>query len=322
MSRPVVRVTRRLPAAVEAALAARFDAQLNPDDAPLTQAELHAALRDADAVLCTVTDRIDAAVIGSGPIRCRLLANFGVGFNHIDIGAARAAGIAVSNTPGVLTEATADLTIALMLAVARRIGEGERLLRAGRWVGWNPTQLLGRMVSGRTLGIVGFGRIGQAVARRASRGFDMRVLIATPNPPSAEAATALRVEAASLDTVLAESDFVSLHCPATPATRHLITDERLRQMRREAYLINTARGDVVDEAALVNALREQVIAGAALDVYEEEPRIQPGLTSMENVVLLPHLGSATEATREAMGLRALQNLAAFFTGGGLPDRVG
>ena len=322
MSRPVVRVTRRLPGAVEAALAARFDARLNPDDEPLTQDELHASLREADAVLCTVTDRIDGAVIGSGPLRCRLLANFGVGFNHIDLAAARAAGIAVSNTPGVLTEATADLTIALMLAVARRIGEGERLVRSGRWPGWTPTQLLGRMVSGGTLGIIGFGRIGQAVARRASGGFGMRVLFTTPHPPPMEAAAALGAEPTSLEVVLAESDFVSLHCPATAATRHLMNDERFRLMRSDACLINTARGDVVDETALVNALREHVIAGAALDVYEGEPAVPPGLIAMENVVLLPHLGSATGETREAMGLRALQNLAAFFAGGELPDRVG
>lgn len=322
MSRPVVRVTRRLPGAVEAALAARFDTRLNPDDEPLTQEELHASLREADALLCTVTDRIDAAVIGSGPIRCRLLANFGVGFNHIDVASARGAGMAVTNTPGVLTEATADLTIALMLAVARRIGEGERLVRAGRWAGWNPTQLLGEMVSGRTLGIIGFGRIGQAVARRASRGFGMRVLFTTPTPPPAEAAAALGAEARSLEDVLAESDFVSLHCPATAATRHLMNESRLRLMRPGAFLINTARGDVVDEVALVNALRERVIAGAALDVYEGEPAVPRDLISMENVVLLPHLGSATEATRVAMGLRALTNLAAFFAGSELPDRVG
>lgn len=322
MRRPVVRVTRRLPGAVEAALAARFDTRLNPGDEPLTQEELHASLREADALLCTVTDRIDAAVIGSGPIRCRLLANFGVGFNHIDVARARGAGMAVTNTPGVLTEATADLTIALMLAVARRIGEGERLVRAGRWAGWNPTQLLGEMVSGRTLGIIGFGRIGQAVARRASRGFGMRVLFTTPNPPPAEAAAALGAAARSLEDVLAESDFVSLHCPATPATRHLMNGGRLRLMRPGAFLINTARGDVVDEVALVNALRERVIAGAALDVYEGEPAVPPDLIAMENVVLLPHLGSATEATRVAMGLRALTNLSAFFAGSELPDRIG
>jgi lactate dehydrogenase-like 2-hydroxyacid dehydrogenase len=322
MSRPVVSVTRRLPREVEEALTARFDARLNADDHPMTQEELHAALRDADALLCTVTDRIGAAVIGAPPVRCRLLANFGVGFNHVDLPAARAAGIAVTNTPGVLTEATADLTIALMLAVARRIGEGERLVRAGRWTGWNPTQLMGQMVSGRTLGIIGFGRIGQAVARRASHGFGMRVLFTTPHPPPAEVAASLGAEARSLDALLAESDFVSLHSPATPATRHLMNASRLRRMRPGAYLINTARGDIVDEVALVNALREQTIAGAALDVYEGEPAVPMELRAMENVVLLPHLGSATEETRVAMGLRALANLAALFGGGELPDRVG
>ena len=322
MSRPVVSVTRRLPREVEEALTARFDARLNADDHPMAQEELHAALRDADALLCTVTDRIDAAVIGAPPIRCRLLANFGVGFNHVDLPAARAAGLAVTNTPGVLTEATADLTIALMLAVARRIGEGERLIRAGRWTGWNPTQLMGQMVSGRTLGVVGFGRIGQAVARRASHGFGMRVLFATPHPPPAEVVASLGAEPRSLDALLAESDFVSLHAPATPATRHLINASRLRRMRPGAFLVNTARGDIVDEVALVNALRERTIAGAALDVYEGEPAVPMELRAMENVVLLPHLGSATEETRVAMGLRALANLAAFFGGGELPDRVG
>ena len=321
MSRPLVRVTRRLPVAVEEALAARFDVQLNRDDRPPSAPDLHAALREADALLCTVTDRIDAAVIGREPIRCRLLANFGVGFNHIDLAAARAAGIAVTNTPGVLTEATADLTIALMLAVARRIGEGERIVRAGRWIGWTPTQLMGRMVAGRTLGIIGFGRIGQAVARRASQGFGMRVLFSTPNPPRPALAESLGAEACSLDDLLEKSDFVSLHCPATPATHHLMNDTRLRRMGRGAFLINTARGDVVDQGALVHALRERTIAGAALDVYEGEPAVPAELIAMENVVLLPHLGSATEETRVAMGLRALANLAAFFGGGELPDRV-
>ena len=322
MSRPVVSVTRRLPREVEEALAVRFDARLNADDHPMTHEELHAALRDADALLCTVTDRIDAAVIGTPPVRCRLLANFGVGFNHVDLPAARAAGIAVTNTPGVLTEATADLTIALMLAVARRTGEGERLVRSGRWTGWYPTQLMGQMVSGRTLGVVGVGRIGQAVARRASHGFGMRVLFATPHPPPAELAATLGAVACPLDALLGESDFVSLHCPATPATRHLMDAGRLRRMRPGAFLINTARGDIVDEVALVNALREHTIAGAALDVYEGEPAVPAELRAMENVVLLPHLGSATEETRVAMGLRALANLAAFFDNGELPDRVG
>ncbi|MBA2627663.1 MAG: D-glycerate dehydrogenase [Gemmatimonadales bacterium] len=318
-ARPAVVVTRRLPAPVEAAVAASFDARLNPDDTPLTAAELRGALATADAILCTVTDRFDAALIGDEALRCRLLANFGVGYNHIDVGCARAAGIAVSNTPDVLTEATADLTIALMLAVARRMGEGERLVRSGQWHGWAPTALLGRMVSGATLGIVGYGRIGRAVATRARLGFGMRVLCHTRRRTSTGDGVEWR---ASVDDMLSECDFVSLHCPATPETHHLMNGRRLALMRPSAYLINTARGDVIDEAALGRALRTGVIAGAGLDVYEREPAIAADLVALENVVLLPHLGSATEATRIAMGLRAVANLRAFFDDGSVPDRVG
>ncbi len=321
MSRPVVRVTRRLPGEVEAALAAEFRVELNASDTPLTGPELHRALRESDAVLCTVTDRLAADVIGAPPVRCRLLANFGVGYNHIDLAAARAAGIAVSTTPGVLTDATADLTMGLILAVARRMGEGERLLRRGGWSGWTPTQLLGRDVSGARLGIIGFGRIGQAVARRAGAGFGMEVRFWTPRA-DAHAALAVGAEAAeSVDALLPWADFVSLHCPATPETHHLIDARRLGLMRREAFLINTARGDVVDEVALVKALQERTIAGAALDVYQGEPRVPAELRGLENAVLLPHLGSATREARTAMGLRALENLWAFFAGGDLPDRV-
>jgi lactate dehydrogenase-like 2-hydroxyacid dehydrogenase len=252
-----------------------------------------------------------------------MLANFGVGYNHIDLAAARAAGLVVTNTPGVLTDATADLTLALILAVARRIGEGERLVRAGRWSGWTPTQLLGRSVAGATLGIIGFGRIGQAVARRASHGFGMEVGFWTPRPPEPAVAAAAGARACeSLEALLATSDFVSLHCPVSAETRGLINGTRLRQMRSSAFLINTARGEVVDEAALIAALRDGVIAGAGLDVYQGEPAIPDGLRELENVVLLPHLGSATREARLAMGLRALENLTAFFGGGALPDRVG
>ena len=321
MNRPLVRVTRRLPPDVEAALAAEFAVELNPSDVPLPAGELHRAMRGADALLCTVTDRLDADVIGPPPVRCRLLANFGVGYNHIDLAAARAAGIAVTNTPGVLTDATADLTMALILVVARRMGEGERLLRRGEWRGWTPTQLLGRDVAGARLGIIGFGRIGQAVAQRAPAGFGMEVRVWTPRPnlPAARLAGAEPME--TVDELVAWADFVSLHCPSTPETRHLIDARRLALMRREAFLVNTARGDVVDEVALVKALQNHTIAGAALDVYEGEPRVPPELAAMENVVLLPHLGSATREARTAMGLRALRNLSAFFAGRDLPDRV-
>ncbi|HEU4699901.1 MAG TPA: D-glycerate dehydrogenase [Gemmatimonadales bacterium] len=321
-NRPTVIVTRRLPERVEAELARDFDVRRNADDHPFTRDELAAALRQADGVLCTVTDRIDAAVLAAAPLRARILANFGVGYNHIDVAAARARGLVVTNTPGVLTDATADLAILLLLMVARRAGEGEREVRAGAWTGWRPTHLLGHMVSGRTLGIVGYGRIGRATARRAAHGFGMRVLIHTPRPPAADALAADGVAAAlPLDELLAASDFVSLHCPATPATRHLIDARRLALMRRDAYLVNTARGDVVDEAALVAALREGRIAGAGLDVYEREPALAAGLAELENVVLLPHLGSATLETREAMGMRAVTNLRNYFRGGEALDRV-
>ncbi|MEO8227487.1 MAG: D-glycerate dehydrogenase [Gemmatimonadota bacterium] len=317
-AKPVVVVTRRLPARVESELAAHFDARLNESDTPLSGAALRAAMRDADAMLCTVTDRIDAVVLAPGALRCRVLANFGVGFDHVDVTAARERGIVVTNTPDVLTEATADLTIALMLAVARRIGEGERLVRAGEWHGWAPTAMLGRMVSGATLGIIGYGRIGRAVAARAQHGFGMRVLFHTPHPP---ADTAGAEPCGSLEELLAASDFVSLHCRAMPETRHLIDRRHLGMMHPRAYLINTARGEIVDEAALADALRTRRIAGAALDVHAREPEVSAELLALENVVLLPHLGSATEETRVAMGLRALDNLRAFFAGGVPPDRV-
>ena len=323
--RPVVIVTRRLPAPIEARLTARVDARLNADDRPPGAEELAAALRGADAVLCTVTDRFTAEVFAAaardGAPRARLLANFGVGVNHVDLAAARAHGVAVTNTPGVLTEDTADVALALMLMAARRLGEGERELRAGRWGGWRPTHLLGTSLAGKTLGVVGFGRIGQATARRARLGLGMRVLYVNPSPRDA-AAVALGVERCeTLQGLLAASDVVSLHCPATPATRHLIDAAALARMKRTAVLVNTARGDVVDEAALAEALRDGTIAAAGLDVYEGEPRVHPALLALENVVLLPHLGSATVETRRAMGERALANLVAFFEGREPPDRV-
>lgn len=322
MSRPVVVVTRRLPAAVEEAVAKDFDARLNREDRPLTTAELQDALRTADALLPTVTDKITAEVLGVEPLRTKMIANFGVGFNNIDVAAAKAAGIAVSNTPDVLTDATADLAMTLLLMVARRAGEGERHLRAGHWTGWRPTHMLGRMVSGKTLGLIGMGRIARAVARRAHHGFGMRVLYTDPYPPPPEVAKELGAEQrATIEEVLAQSDFVSLHCPATPETRHLMNGVRLAKMKPSAYLINTARGDVVDEAALIEALTKGWLAGAGLDVFEREPQVSAALLSMENVVLLPHLGSATEETRVAMGMRALENLRLHFAGSPLRDRV-
>ncbi len=321
-SRPVVTVTRRLPEPVEARLLEHFDARLNRDDHPFTADELSAALAGSDGVLCTVTDRIDAAVLDARPLRARILANFGVGYNHVDLDAARRHGVAVTNTPGVLTDATADLAMTLLLMVARRAGEGERELRAGRWTGWRPTHLVGTEIRGRTLGIVGLGRIGRAVAGRASHGFGMRVRFHNTRPvPEDEARAAGATPAPSLDALLAESDFLSLHCPATPETHHLINGPRLERMKPGAFLINTARGDVVDEDALARAVREGIIAGAGLDVYEHEPRVHPDLLALERVVLLPHLGSATREAREGMGWTAAANLEAWFATGDAPDRV-
>jgi lactate dehydrogenase-like 2-hydroxyacid dehydrogenase len=320
--RPTVVVTRRLPRPVEEQLAREFDARLNQDDHPFSAAELREALGGADALLPTVTDRLNADVLAAQPLRVKILANYGVGFNHIDVTAAQARGLVVTNTPDVLTDDTADDAVMLMLMVARRAGEGERHVRAGAWTGWRPTHMLGTKVSGKTLGLIGLGRIGRAVARRAHHGFGMRVIFHDPYPPPAPVVSELGAEPrGSVAEVLREADFVSLHSPATPETRHLINAERLALMKRGAFLINTARGDIVDEAALVDALQRGVIAGAALDVFEREPQVTPALLAMENVVLLPHLGSATQETRVAMGLRAVENLTAFFAGAPPRDRV-
>jgi lactate dehydrogenase-like 2-hydroxyacid dehydrogenase len=320
--RPSVVVTRRLPSQVEEELNRDFEVRLNRDDRPLGPAGLQDALRTADALLCTVTDRLTAEVLSAEPLRARLLANFGVGFNHIDTAAAKARGLAVSNTPDVLTDATADLAMTLLLMVSRRAGEGERHVRCGAWTGWRPTHMMGTQVSGKVLGLVGMGRIARAVAQRAHLGFGMRIIFHDPYPPTPAQAAALGAEPReSLEQVLEEADFVSLHCPAMPETRHLMNRESLARMRRSAFLINTARGDVVDETALVEALSDGTIAGAGLDVYEREPQVSPALLTMENVVLLPHLGSATTETRVAMGQRALENLRLFFSGAPLRDRV-
>ncbi len=317
--RPRIVVTRRLPAAVEHRLAELFDAEFNRDDEPRSSGQLRDAVRSADGMLVTVTDGMDADVLAAGPRRVGIVANFGVGYNHIDITAAGVNDIVVTNTPGVLTDDTADLAILLMLMVARRAGEGERHVRSGTWTGWRPTQMMGTQVSGTTLGIIGMGRIGRAVARRAQGGFGMRVVFHQPNPPDLDGIDA--TPCASLDELLSVSDVVSIHCPATPQTRGMIDARRLALMRPGAILVNTARGDVVDEVALAAALRAGQIAGAGLDVYANEPSIHPQLLDLENVVLLPHLGSATTQTRIAMGMRAIDNLVAFFAGKEPPDRV-
>jgi lactate dehydrogenase-like 2-hydroxyacid dehydrogenase len=322
MSKPKVIVTRRWPEEVEARLEEHFDAQLNREDRPLTAGELKAAFAKADAVFPTVTDRIDADVLGGDDLKARLIGNFGVGFNHIDLESAKARGLTVTNTPEVLTDATADLTMTLLLAVARRAGEGERHLRAGAWSGWRPTHMMGTQVAGKTLGLIGLGRIGGAVARRAHHGFGMEVIFFDPYPPPQDVLESLGARAcASIEELLAAADFVSLHCPASAENRHLINAERLARMKAGAFLINTARGDIVDEADLVTALQGGRIAGAGLDVFEAEPKVSAGLLEMENVVLLPHLGSATRETRIAMGLRVLDNALAFFSGAEPADRV-
>jgi lactate dehydrogenase-like 2-hydroxyacid dehydrogenase len=322
MARPKILLTRRWPEPVERRLAAAYEASLNPTDRPMSGEEIAAALREYDAVCPTVSDVLDGEVLRAGRGRARIIGNYGVGVNHIDLQACRELGLVVTNTPDVLTDATAELAVLLMLAAARRAGEGERELRAGGWTGWRPTHLVGAQVTGKTLGLIGYGRIAQATARKAHHGFGMRILYNSRRraPTEVEAETGA-VHCASVEELLEGSDFVSLHCPGGPETHHLIDAARLRRMKPGAFLINTARGPVVDEAALVEALKAGRIAGAGLDVYEAEPRVHPGLLELENVVLLPHLGSATAEARTAMGMKVADNLDAFFQERDPPDRV-
>jgi lactate dehydrogenase-like 2-hydroxyacid dehydrogenase len=322
MAKPKVVVTRRWPKACEDRINSLFDARLNGDDKPMSAAELQDALRSADALFPTVTDKVTAEVLAAEPRKARLIGNFGVGFNNIDVDAAKKLGLVVTNTPGVLTDCTADIAMTLLLMVARRAGEGERHVRARQWTGWRPTHMLSTKVTGKTLGCIGFGRIGRAVAQRAHHGFGMKVIFHDPYPPSEADIRAVGGEQReSIDAVLGEADFVTLHCPATPETRHLMNERTLKQMKPGAFLINTARGDVVSEAALIEALKAKTIAGAGLDVFENEPKVSEALLSMENVVLLPHLGSATTETRVAMGMTVIDNAVAFFAGKEPPNRV-
>ena len=321
MSRPKVINTAKLPDAVERKAATLFDATLNPTDTPLTAAQLIEAARSADALLPNVTDKITADVLGADGRRIKIVANYGVGFNNVDVVAAKKHGVVVTNTPEVLTDETADTAIALLLMAARRLSSGERMLRSGKWTGWRPTQHLGTKVTGKTLGIIGLGRIGRAVAKRAHDGFGMRVLYFDPPVPMGEAKAYGAEARATVEDVLRESDFISLHAPAMPETRHMINAESLKLMPRHAILINTARGDLVDEAALADAVTSGTIAGAGLDVFEFEPKVNPALLALDNVVVLPHLGSASLETRVAMGERALSNLEAFFAGHPPRDRV-
>lgn len=317
-----VALTRRWPEPVEQALSQDFDLRVMPDNRAMSADELSDALAWADVLCPTVTDAITAELLAAPAVNAKLLANFGVGFNHIDVAAASQAGICVTNTPGVLTDATAEIALTLLLTSARRASEGERLMRSGAWSGWHPTHMLSTQVTGKTLGVIGLGRIGLAFARQAHFGLGMQVLYHGPNPRSAEVLDGLPAQYCGLDELLDQSDFVSLHCPATPQTRHLINGDTLKLMKPDAHLINTARGDIVNEAHLVTALAEGMIAGAGLDVYEREPELTPGLAQLDNVVLLPHMGSGTTQTRIAMGECAMDNIRAFAAGESLPNQVG
>lgn len=313
-------ITRRWPQEVEAALLRDYDTTIH--DAPLSLDEWKEALQEYDAICPCVADRFFPELGELGTVKTRLLANYGVGYNHIDLDAARKLGLTVTNTPGVLTDATADLAMTLMLMVARRAGEGERQVRAGQWNGWYPTHLMGAQVSGATLGIIGMGRIGLAMARKAHYGFGMKILYHNRREVVDEEVTRMGARFfADIDDLLREADFVAIHTPGGKDTYHLFDAARFANMQPHAYLINTSRGDVVDEAALIAALDEGRIAGAALDVYEREPKVPEALLGRENVVLLPHLGSATVQTRTAMGMKVKANLDAFFAGQPVPDKV-
>ncbi|MDP5278969.1 D-glycerate dehydrogenase [Sphingomonas sp. DG1-23] len=317
MSRPRILLTRRWPQPVEERLAERYDVTRNLDDVPLDSPALAAAMRDHDAVCPTVTDRLPPDIVAVDGRRARIIANYGAGFEHIDLDAARAAGIIVTNTPDVLTDATADIAMLLILMATRRASEGERELRAGKWSGWRPTHLLGTSLGGKTLGLIGYGRIARATAERA-RAFGMHIIYHSRSRADDMPAKAYRATPAAL---AADSDVVSLHAPGGAATRHMVDADFLSAMRPSAVLVNTARGTLVDETALADALSNGTIAAAGLDVYAQEPQVAPALLACPNAVLLPHLGSATRETRIAMGMRVADNLDAFFAGEPPRDRV-
>jgi len=314
-----VLVTGNLPEDITDRIRSDYATRIHDLDRPMARDALLSAIPEVDGLLCMITDRIDTELLDQAP-RLKIVANFGVGYNNIDVAAATRHGVMVTNTPGVLTESTADLAMALLLAVGRRIVESDRYTREGQFQFWAPFHFLGHEISGTTLGIAGMGRIGQAVARRA-KGFGMRVIYHNRNPLPADQERVLGAQWVEWPTLLAESDYLSLHVPLTDETRHLIGPAELAAMKPGAFLINTARGPVVDEAALVDALRSGRIAGAGLDVYENEPALSPGLTDLENVVLLPHVGSATVSTRRRMGAMAVDNLLAGLEGREPPNWV-
>ncbi|HFD15197.1 MAG TPA: D-glycerate dehydrogenase [Rhodospirillales bacterium] len=320
-NRPLVIVTRRLPEIIEARMMELFETRLNDTDQPMSRDQLREAMQTADVLVPTVTDRIDAKLLAHAGSRLRLIANYGTGVDNIDVDAAYKRGITVTNTPGVLTEDTADMTMALILAVSRRLVEGERLVRSGKWTGWSPTSMLGHRLWGKRLGILGMGRIGTAVARRA-RGFGLAIHY--HNRRRVHEDLEAELEATyweSLDQMLARIDILSVNCPHTPATYHLLSARRLKLLRPHAILVNTSRGEVVDEVALTRMLRNGELAGAGLDVFEHEPAINPKLRELPNVVLLPHMGSATIEGRIDMGEKVIINIKTFVDGHRPPDRV-
>ena len=319
--RPLVIVTRKLPDVIETRMMELFETRLNHDDVALDRDQLVVAMAEADVLVPTVTDRIDAELLAKSGPQLKLIASFGTGVDHIDLGAARARGLTVTNTPGVLTEDTADMTMALILAVARRLAEGERLVRGGQWTGWSPTGMLGARLGGKRLGIIGMGRIGQAVARRA-RAFGLSVHYHNRNRVHPEVEAELDATFwPSLDQMLSRMDIVSVNCPRTPATFHLLSARRLKLLRRDALIVNTSRGEVIDETALAQMLKQGELAGAGLDVFEREPNVNPKLLKLPNVVLLPHMGSATLEGRIDMGQKVIVNIRSFVDGHVPPDRV-
>lgn len=320
-NKPIVVVTRKLPDAIETRMMELFDVRLNLDDQPMTAAELAEAVKIADVLVPTVTDRIDARILSQTGPNLRLIANYGAGVDHIDLASSRQRGITITNTPDVLTEDTADMTMALLLAVPRRLTEAERKLRSGDWPGWSPTWMLGHRIYGKRLGIIGMGRIGQAVARRA-KGFGLSIHYHNRRQVPESVETALEATYwERLDQMLARMDFVSVNCPHTPATYHLLSARRLKLLRENAVIINTARGEIIDENALTRMLANGDIAGAGLDVFEHEPAVNPKLLALDNVVLLPHMGSATYEGRMDMGEKVLINIKTFVDGHAPPDRV-
>ena len=319
--KPLVIITRKLPDAIETRMMELFDVRLNLDDEPMSRAVLTEAVKCADVLVPTVTDSIDSELISQAGKKLGLIANYGTGVDNIDLAAARKKGITVTNTPDVLTEDTADMTMALILAVPRRLAEGERVMRSGGWPGWSPTWMLGHRVNGKRLGIIGMGRIGRAVARRAM-GFGLSIHY--HNRRRVHEDVEAELEATyweSLDQMLARMDIISVNCPHTPATYHLLSDRRLKHIQPHAFLVNTSRGEVVDENALTRLLRDGAIAGAGLDVFENEPAVNPRLLELDNVVLLPHMSSATVEGRMAMGEKVLVNIKTFADGHKPPDRV-